>query len=178
MTILQMPTTTQSFGNQSLVVLDTEPTDPAAATSVEVTAGENISCHMVGDWWPSATTEKVNKQRKMCQTKTAQFLGTTTYETPALVYTYAPQSVNTPGSPGNEAYEALPEGTTVYLLQRLGVAGNTPVETGDAYRLIAVELGPQIPGASAEDAGGEFTITQEVSFAPGWDEPTDGVVAA
>lgn len=176
MTILQMPSTTKMFGNQSLVVLATEPTAPEAATTTEVDAGENISCHMVGDWWPTATTEKVSKQRKMCQTTTAQSLGTTTYETPALQYTYNPQTVGTPGSGGNEAYEALEPGTTVFLVQRLGKAGNTPVASGDAYRLIAVELGPRVPGTSADDAGGEAVINQEVSFAPGYDEPIDGVV--
>jgi len=178
MTILQMPTTTKTFGNQSLVVLADIPAAPAAVTSAEATAGENISCYMVGDWWPTATTEKVAKQRKMCQTKTSQSLGTTTHEAPALVYTYNPQTVGTPGGEGNEAYEALAEGTTVALLQRIGKAGNTPVAATDAYRLVVVELGPQIPGASADDAGGEATITQEVAYATGYDEPVDGVVAA
>lgn len=176
---ITMPETTDSFGNLSLVVLTSAPASLDAASLVaDLASSENISCHMIGDWWPSATTNKVSRQRKMCQTQITQALGQTTHETPALVYTYNPQTVGTPGGAGNEAYEALPEGATVYLLQRLGKPGTSALAAGDAYRLFPVELGPQVPGASAEDEGGEFVINQEVSFASGYDGPVDGVVAA
>ena len=66
---------------------------------------------MVGDWWPTAATSKVAKQRKMCQTETSTSLGETTWDTPRLMYTYNPQAIDTPGSDGNEAYEALAAGT-------------------------------------------------------------------
>lgn len=174
---LMMPETTGSFGSLSLVVLSTAPADAEAITSTEIAAGENISCHMVGDWFPTATTTKVARQRKMCQTNVTQALGTTTHETPALQYTYNPQTVQTPGSDGNEAYEALPEGGTVYLVQRLGKSGKSDLASGDAYRLFPVDLGPQIPGTSSEDEGGEFVINQEVSFADGFEAPVDGVIA-
>lgn len=175
MTIL-MPETTKSFGAQSLVVLTSEPADLAEVTPTEANAGVNISCHMIGDWWPSATTEKVARSRKMCQVKTTTSLGTTTWETPALQYTYNPQTISTPGSDGNEAYEALPQGGEVFLLQRIGVSGSTTLAADDAYRLIPVELGPQVPGVSSDDAGGEVTITQEIAFLGGYDGPIDGVI--
>ncbi|MCM0622719.1 phage tail tube protein [Nocardioides bruguierae] len=173
-----MPDTTSSFGSQSLVILTSEPASLTAITAAEVTAGDNITCHMVGDWWPTAATAKVSKQRKMCQTKTATALGETTWDTPTLMYTYNPQSVGTPGADGNEAYEALAEGTTVWLVQRLGKSGTSDLAAADAYRVIPVELGPQVPGTSADDAGGEFVISQEVAFADGHDAPVDGVIAA
>lgn len=173
-----LPDTTKSYGAQSLVVLTTKPTNLEAATAAEITAGENITCHMVGDWWPTAATSKVARQRKMCQTKTSTTIGETTWDTPRLMYTYNPQTIDTPGSAGNEAYEALPEGATVYLVQRLGKSGTSDVVATDNYRLIPVDLGPQVPATSADDAGGEFVIVQEVSFAEGYDAPVDGVVAA
>lgn len=173
-----MPDTTGSYGNQSLVVLSAAPADLEAAAVAALTAGENITCHVYGDWFPSATTNKVSRQRKMCQTKVTQALGTTTHETPALQYSYMPQSVGTPGADGNEAYEALPEGATVYLVQRLGKEGKSDFVAGDKYRLFPVELGPQIPGTSADDEGGEFVINQEISFADGFDGPIDGTVTA
>lgn len=177
MTIL-LPNTTKSLGAQSLIVLTSAPADLDAATAAEVLAGENITCHMVGDWWPTAATEKTARQRKMCQTKTATTLGVTTWETPTLRYTYNPQTIETPGASGNEAYEALPEGATVYLVQRLGLPGNSAAAATNNYRLFPVELGPQVPGTSADDAGGEFIINQEVSLLEGYDEPIDGVIAA
>ena len=177
MTIV-MPETTDTFGNLSLVVLSAKPTDLTAATVANLTAGENITCHQVGDWWPTAQTNKVSRQRKMCQTSVTQALGTTTHETPALQYTYMPQQVGTPGASGNEAYEALPEGAVRYLVQRIGKDGKSALVAGDKYRLFPVELGPQIPGTSAQDEGGEAVINQEVAFAPGYEEPIEGVVAA
>lgn len=173
-----MPETTKSFGAQSLVVLTSKPTDLEEVTTTQATAGENITCHMVGDWWPSASTDKVARSRKMCQTKTTQALGVTTWETPTLQYTANPQTIATPGAAGNEAYEALPEGGVRYLLQRLGVSGTTALAEDDAYRLIPVELGPQVWGASTDDAGGEVVINQEVALLAGYDGPIDGVIVA
>ena len=41
-----------------------------------------------------------------------------------------------------------------------------------------LDLGPQIWGASADDAGGEAVVNQDVAFAPGYDGPIDGVGTA
>lgn len=175
---VSLPETVGSFGNQSLVVLTTKPANLAAVPLAAITAGKNITCHMYGDWLPTATTEKVARQRKMCQTKVTQSLGTTTHEVPALQYSYNPQAVGTVGGLGNEAYDVLPEGATVYLVQRLGKSGTADLVATDKYRLFPVELGAPVPGVSSDDAGGEFVINQEIAFADGYDGPVAGVVAA
>lgn len=175
---INLPPTTNSFGNISLVVLATKPATLASIPLSAITAGKNITCHAVGDWLPTASTEKTARSRKMCQKKTTQALGVTTHETPALVYTYNPQAIGTPGAPGNEAYEALAPGAVVYGVQRLGKAGDSAYAAGDKIRVFPLDLGPQTPGVSSEDAGGEFVINQETAFAPGFDEPVDGVIAA
>ena len=176
---ITMPETTKTYGAQALLSLATEPADTAAMTTTEATAGKNLSCHVLGSWWPTATTEKVSRQRKMCQTKVTQSLGSTTWDAPALQYTYNPQTVGTPGSDGNEAYEALPEGAIRYLAMRIGISGRTAFGVGHAYRLVGVRLGPQVPSQSADDAGGEATITQEIEFLEEYsDGPVDGVIVA
>lgn len=175
---LEMPPTTGTFGNLSLVALTAKPADLTAITPTELAAGVNVSCHMVGDWWPTAETADVSTQRKMCQTSVASRNGETTHNLGTLTYTYMPQDVGTEGSDGNEAYEALPQGVVRYLVQRIGKGGKTPLAAGDAYRVFAAEMGPQIPGASADDAGGEAVITQKLGWAAGYTEPIDGVVAA
>lgn len=175
---ISMPATVKSFGNESLQVLTTVPAALDGVILAEITASDNITCHVVGDWYASAETNKVARQRKMCQTKVTEALGVSTWQTPDLMYTYLPQSVGTPATAGNEAYEALVEGATVYLLQRLGKGGKTAITTGDEYLLWPVELGPQVPGPSADDEGGEFIMTQACAFAPGYDEPISGTVAA
>lgn len=173
---VSLPVTTSTFGNQSLVVLTTKPADLTAITAAAITAGINISCHEVGDWWPTATTNKVSLARKMCQTNTVQTLGETVHDAPALQYTYIPQLVQTPASAGNEAYEALPPGVSRYLVQRIGKGGTTVLASGDAYRVLAVETGPQVPAASANDASGEAVINQELGFLGGYAGPVSGVI--
>lgn len=175
---VSLPETFDSYGKISLVALSVKPANLAAVPLAAITAGKNISCHQYGDWLPTATTEKVSRRRKGCQRKTTQALGTTTHEVPALQYSYNPQGVGTAGAAGNEAYDALPEGATVYLVQRLGKDGDAELVATDKYRLFPVVLGPQIPGASAEDAGGEWVINQEVAFAPGYDGPIPGAITA
>jgi hypothetical protein len=179
MTLLSTPETENVFGFQSMLVLETEPDDPTETTDSEAAAGTNITCHLIGSWFPAATTEKVAAQRKMCQTKTRQKLGATTWDPPALQYTMVNQSVGTPGAPGNEAFEALPEGAVRYLELFTGIPGNAEPDDGDAYQLLGVRLGPQVRGASADDAGGESTVTQELEILAEYtDGPIDGVRVA
>lgn len=178
MTVLP-PETTKTYGQQSLVVLDTEPAETDGLTEAELAAGTNITLHVIGQWFLGATTEKVSRERKMGQTKTTQSIGQVTWEAPPLQYTFNNQTVNTPSSDGNEAFEALPEGAVRYLALFTGVPGDEEPEDGDAYELIGVRLGPQVRGQSADGAGAESTVTQELEVLPEYsDGPVDGVVVA
>lgn len=174
---ITMPATVKSFGNETLHILTSKPANLAAVTAAEHGAGKNITCHMVGDWYVPAETNKVARQRKMCQTQTTEALGVTTWQPGDLTYTYLPQLAGTASSPGNEAYEALVQGAIVYMIQRLGKGGTTALATGDKYLLWPLELGPQVPGVSADDEGGEFVITQASAFAPGYSGPIAGTLA-
>lgn len=171
------PPVTASLGNLSLVVLSTVPANLAAIPVSAITAGKNITCHEYGDWLPGASINKVNTKRKMCKKTTPQRLGTTTHDIPALQYSYMPQAVGTAAAPGNEAYEALPEDAIRVLVQRLGKDGETDLIATDKYRAWVVQAGPQVPGVSQEDEGGDFVINQEFGWAPGYSEPILGVVA-
>lgn len=176
---ISLPETTKTFGKESLVVLSAAPAVKTAVTTTEATAGENISLHIIGSLFPTATTEKVAAQRKMGQSKVRQTLGTTTWDVPALQYTVNPQTLQTSGSNGNEAYEALPEGATRYALLRIGVDGNTNLAEDDGYLIVGFKCGPQVFGESAQDAGAEATVTQEVEILAEYsDGPVLGVITA
>lgn len=174
---ISMPATVKSFGNETLHILTAKPANLASVTAAEHGAGKNITCHMIGDWFPGAETNKVARQRKMCETQTTEALGVTTWQPGDLMYTYLPQSVGVAATPGNEAYEAMPQGATVYAIQRLGKGGKTVLATGDKYLLWPLELGPQVPGVSSDDEGGEFAITQACAFAAGYSGPVSGTLA-
>lgn len=178
---ITLPETTDAFGNISLVVILSKPLSLSAvslATDLGSSAAKNITCHTVGDWMGTATTEKSARARKLCQTKQSTALGTTTWDAPTIQYTYKPQSVGSSGTSGNEAYEAMPEGSERYLLQRLGKVGTSAIALGDKYLLWPVELGAQVPVMTTQDAGAEFAINQEMAFISGYDGPIPGTVAS
>lgn len=178
MTMLPMPSTTATYGKQSYVVLASAPASLAAITAAELTAGENITCYNFGDWFATADTEGVARQRKACETQVTQAKGNTTWSVPGLNYSANPQTIDTPGSAGNEAYEALVPDSTVYIVKFIGVPGREAPGAGDAYQVFPLELGPRVWAPSADDAGGEAAINQAAFFAPGYSAPVDGVVAA
>lgn len=178
MTQLPMPATTATWGQQSYVVLSSAPASLTAITAAELTAGENVSCYLYGDWFPTADTEGVSRARKACQTQVTQAKGNTTWQTPPLSYSANPQTIDTPGSAGNEAYEVFEPDSTVYVVKFIGVPGDEAPGAADAYQVLPLDLGPRVWAPSQDDAGGEASINQAAFFAPGYSAPVDGVVAA
>jgi hypothetical protein len=178
MTLLP-PETELSYGNQSLVVLDTAPaalSTTGNVTAAEITAGENISLHVVGSWFPTADTDRASTQRKMGSKKTVQILGTSTVALPDLTVTHLAQEVD--ATAGNEARAALPEGAIKYLLLRNGVAGDAALATGDRAKVYPVTVGRPMEAETADDAGGEEALTIPLGFAPGFDGPIDVTLTA
>jgi hypothetical protein len=178
MTLME-PETTDVFARQRYVVLASMPADLEAITVAEMAAGENISCHLFGDWWATAETEGVTRVRKACSTQAPQGKGTTTWSTPALNYSYNPQTIDTPSSAGNEAYEALPSDDQVVLVKMIGVDSKASASTaGEGYIAYPLDLGPQVESPSSDDAGAEAQITQAAFLQAGYSSPVRGVVAA
>lgn len=172
------PPVTASLGNISIVMLSTIPANLASIPIAAITAGKNVTCHTYGDWLPDASINKVNTKRKTCKKTVPQRLGTATHNIPALQYSYMPQSVGTAGAAGNEAYELLPEDAIRVAIIRLGKDGETDLATGDKYIARVIQCGPQVPGVSQEDEGGDFVINQEFGWAPGYSEPINGVITS
>src|ERR1044072_5374513 len=104
---VSLPEVVKSYGNTSLVVLSTAPAVLTAPTPTELSAGEIISCHVYGEFGAQPTQNTGSGPRKMCQINEPQELGSVTYTVNDIQYSYAPQALGTPGSPGNEAFEAL-----------------------------------------------------------------------
>jgi len=178
MTLME-PETTDVFARQAYFILPSMPANLAAITAAELAAGENISCHLYGDWWATAETEGVTRQRKACSPQAAQGKGTTTWQTPTMTYSYNPQTVSTPASPGNEAYEACESDAQVVLVKAIGVDPKLTVQpTGTDYVAYPLDLGPQVEAPSADDAGGEAAIIQAVFLQAGYSEPVRGVLVA
>jgi len=149
---------------------------PKIATEVNAATSVDISCFLYpAGWNPTATPAKGTKPARLCSTRTQEQFNRTSYGMADLQYVYDPQGLDT--APGNEAKKALVPGTTVYLIERIGLdAEDTAYAVGQKVRVHQVLLGEQIPSGDRTDENGEFFITQPVVYVGAG--PVDGTLAA
>lgn len=165
---LSMPETVKSQGNKVLIVLTTPPASPSAPTKAELNAGEFITCHVYGSFSASPTQNTGEAPRKLCSRVVPQQLGNVTYTINDIQYSYVPQDAGTPGAAGNEAFDALPEGADVYLVEGDGLDGKTSaLATGDLVNIYHVEAGVQRRGMTGDGEFDEFSVTQSFVLVDG-----------
>lgn len=128
-----LPPTTTALGNQTIIVLDTPPTNPAAPTKAQLNAGLFAQCLIYGRLNAQPTQNTGEAPRKGCSKVSDQRLGLVTYPSFDVQYSYMPQDLGTPGADGNELYELLVPDTEVYvyLLEGLDGEDTSTLATGD-----------------------------------------------
>lgn len=118
MTLLptEMPPTDKSQGNTLYVV---HATPPAATTGIptrtEANAALRAGCYFYGDLELAVTQNTGEGPRKSCARVVQTEEGNTNFPAIEVQYSYKAQLLGTPGSVGNELYEALEPGTTITL---------------------------------------------------------------
>lgn len=179
MTVLPMVETTSSYGTKNFVVLTTEPTSLTAITLAEANAGDEITCHLLpaGVLFP-ATQGTVTPTRHECQTVVADRLGLANYGVQEVAYSVNPQTLGTPGSAGNEAYEALPKDAERWIIARYGVANGVAKAAGQAYTVYHIKTGEQRLSESDTGEAGEYVVNQAWELIGASAGKTDGVFAA
>ena len=176
---LTQPTTVKSQGNTTLIVLTTPPAVTTAPTLAELNAGEFITCHVYGDFGATPTQNVGSAPRKMCSRVEPQQLGNITYAINDISYSYDPQGVGTPGGAGNEAFEALTEGSQVYLVEGPGLDGLTSaLAQNDVVNIYHVECGVQRRGRTGDGEFDEFNIQQSFVMVDGAEPQYDYEVPA
>lgn len=142
-----------------------------APTLAELNAatGLDVSCYLfASSGKPTQNTNLVTRERRLCDGAQYQQVGTTTYEGGDMLAAFDPQAVA--ASDGKKAYEKFPEGTSGFLVRRLGVAVGTDFSAGQFVDSFPVEFGPPMPttagdGESAENAFmSRFAITGPPAF--------------
>ena len=176
MTMLPMVETTSSFGAKNFLVLTAAPASAAAATLAEATAGKEITCHLYAtSVLFQATQSSFTPERHECQTVVEERLGSSTVPLQQVAYSWNFQTAGTPGADGNEAYEALPEGTERWILARYGIANGAARAVGQRYKLYRIKCGKQVEAEAGSDQGAELAINQMWELL---DTPTTGAFAA
>lgn len=162
------PASSKSFGREKWVFVPTIASI-AAPTAAEVTAGTalDISCYLYeSSARPGASTNLVERERRICDTTTFQQVGTTTYSGGEMVASLDPQAAAL--SDGKKAWEKFPEGTTGYLVRRLGVAVATDLASGQFVDVFPVEFGVPVPTTTGDGESREnsFTVTFAITSTP------------
>ena len=123
---------------------------------------------------PSQSTNRVTAERRLGDTKSYEFIGTSNVTGGDMLYAFADQAVA--GTDGKKFYELIPEGTTGFLIQRRGVGRATTPAAGQFVNVYPVEFGPSFPADAGSDETAESAMT--CAFAVTSDPAINKAVAA
>jgi hypothetical protein len=124
---LELPPTDKSQGKTLYVVHDTPPAgDDGIPTFAEVNAALFAGCYFYGDLDLAVTQNTGEGPRKACATIVQTEEGNTNFPAIEVQYSYKAQLLGTPGSEGNELYEALEPGTEVTMSVFYALDGRLP----------------------------------------------------
>jgi hypothetical protein len=138
-------------------------------TVAEMAAGVLIGRYLMPDWDGFTGTQNKGESRRFSSREVYQRFGRTAHSIAPIIYTYNPQMLKTPGSPGNEVYEGCAEGNLGYMVLGYGLlaedeltGGDIPFAEDDVISFASAECGEQFEGARGADEFAPLTVTQEL----------------
>jgi hypothetical protein len=174
-----MPEGVPILGNTAVtaVVAIADMTAPSLATEVNAATSVDISLFLSASGWnPQATSNKGTRPARLGQKTQREAFNRTTFQMGTLSYTFDPQAPDTDDE--NKAKALLLEGTTIFLVERLGLDAETDAwAVGQQVRCHKVILGVQSVGGDRTDENGEFVLMQDAIYAA-LEGPVDGTIAA
>lgn len=159
------PNGVKTFGKEKYIFVPTVASVTApTATEINSASGLDLTGFLYVDGFdgPSAEAGRVTAPRRVGDTESYEAIGTTSYTFSNLVYAFDPQAAT--GAVGKKAYEKLPEGTTGYIVQRLGIDRDTDVAAAQRVNLFPIQVGPQVIGRTGDDESAEVSVTQGVAI--------------
>lgn len=166
------PAATKTYGKKNWIWIPTwaaytSGTGPTAA-EINSASGLDITRIVFADGVPSPTqnTNLVEQQRRWGDTSISQFVGETTHTGGQMEYQMGSQAAAL--ADGVKLWELIPEGTTGFLVRRLGVARATTPAAGQFVTGWAVEFGPslEIEKGEGENAESGAMVTFAVTSPP------------
>lgn len=157
------PALVRAFGNDSWAwVPAIADTTAPTTTELEAATAFNLSCSLFGEQEGlGATTEKVTLPRRLCETETFESNGPTSYSMADLQVSFDPQGAA--ASDGKQAWEALDDNATGFLVRRQGKTATGVFETGDFVDIVPAQLGVKVPTKTGTGADGVYAFTVAVS---------------
>lgn len=159
------PEARKAYGNTHIGVLQTlaDIQSPSVA-ALTGAGGETISCFVYGGRLGTAVeTNRGPAPRRACDDSEREIDGATKYTMEPLQILYDPQG--DPEDTNNAARSALAEGSTVYLIERLGLsAKNVAWAVGQKVVVHHVRLGKHSRTTTGDGEFDEFSITITASY--------------
>lgn len=160
------PDATKTYGRKNWLFIPTWAGYDAGTgpTTAEITSASGLDITRIlfasGAPNPSQSTNLVSQERRWGDTQVAQFVGETTHGGGEMQYSLASQAAA--AADGVKLWELIPEGTTGFLVRRLGVARATTPAAGQYVSGWAVEFGPsleiEVGDGEAAEAGAVCTF--------------------
>lgn len=135
--------------------------DTSAPTDTELSAAGavDMSCYFFSDSAkPSVSQDGVTAPARICDTQQFQNLGTAQWSGGNAMYAVDPQGVA--ASDGRKAYEALPDGTTGFLVKRVGIAYDTDFTAADVVSVYPAAFGVPVDVTEGDGEAAEVAIQQ------------------
>lgn len=155
------PAGAKTYGRKKCLFVPTLA-DPDAPTVTELTAAGvlELETYLYRDASsdPSVSQDGVTAPPRVSDTQQFQSRGDAQWSGGTAVYMVDPQA--TAGSDGKKAFEALPEGTTGFLVYRRGIAFGTDIAAGDFVSSYPVEFGAPFEADQGDGAAAEAAISQ------------------
>jgi len=154
------PASTKAYGKEKWSFVSAiADLDTPLLTEINAGTSLDISCYLFDSTdRPGQNTNRVSRERRVCDTTTYEQIGTTSYTGGNALYAVNPQAAA--GSDGKKALEKLPDGTVGFLVRRLGIDVNTDYAAGQFVDVFPVEFGPGMPTKQGDGESSEVAITQ------------------
>lgn len=155
------PAGAKTFGKEKWVFVPTlaNPAAPATATELTAASALDVSCYFYSSSGkPDVSQDRVTPPPRICDTQQYEAMGLGKWQGGDLHYAVDPQAAA--GSDGKKALEKFPEGTTGYLVQRLGVDVDTDFAAGQFVSVYPVELGTPVVTNEGDGEAAEAAIKQ------------------
>jgi hypothetical protein len=161
---VELPETTKVLGTRSVWVVPTATIpDLDTITVANLAAGFKATCYIYGNGGTvTGEQQRGDAPRKLCEVTVRQNIGTVTQSISDIQYSYKPQG--DAADEANDMKEAMLFGTTVVIVDRLGVADETAPAAGQLVNAYRVTLGYQNRTQTGDDDQAEYSITQGASL--------------
>lgn len=154
------PAGVKAFGKEKWAFVPAIATQATPkVTEITAVGALDVSCYLYDtSAEPAVNQNRVTPPPRICDTVQYERMGLANMQGGDIFYAVDPQAAT--GSTGKKAFETLPEGTTGFLVRRLGISVNTDFAVGDFVTVFPVELGHQLVTKVGQAEATEVAVQQ------------------